>query len=136
MAGFPFQHFSPNIKCIVISLIVILFYWQIGVSKANDPLRGLLPVKSIPMVIFLLWVTYISVAWYDYLYDVPADRRMKPTLFPLGRIVFMPFKDPQYQETYEKMSPEDKAAMDTFDKFVVYGVLGLGAIILYYKFKL
>ena len=122
MAGFPFQHFSPNVKCILISLIVVLFYWQIG---------GLLPVKSIPLSLFLLWVTYISVAWYDYLYGVPPDRRMKPTLFPLGRVVFMPFKDPEYQKTYEAMSDEDKAATDTFDKFVVYGVVFLLVIILF-----
>jgi hypothetical protein len=122
MAGFPFQHFAPNIKCVVASIAVAAFYWQVGGT-------GRIPPQSMAMVAFLLWFTYIALAWYDYLYDVPPERRMKPTLFPLGRLVFMPFKDPAYQEAYAKMSAIDKAAMDTFDKFVVYGAGALAFIV-------
>jgi hypothetical protein len=57
MAGgiFADQPFVVNIKCIIISILLMIFYW-------------ILPHKN-PFMLPIIFITgYIAVAWYDYLY--------------------------------------------------------------------
>ena len=51
---------TGNIKCIIISIILALLYW-------------FLPSKNKYVLIFILYITYILIAYYDYIYIVKKD---------------------------------------------------------------
>jgi hypothetical protein len=110
MAGgvFPGYAFSPNIKCIVFTVGISGLYW-------------FAPPKNIFVLIFLLWFPYVLLAWYDYAYQ--CRDKMKPTLIPFGRALFLPFKPPEYQREFETMPPEAHRAMDTTDHIAAYSSL-------------
>lgn len=111
MAGgvFPGRPFSLNVKCVVASAAFAAGYW-------------FLPPKNLWVLGGILYVTYLALAWYDYAYDC-ADR-MHPTLFPFGRLVYLPLKPPDYQAEYEAMTPDQKRRMDQVDHMAVFIVLG------------
>jgi hypothetical protein len=58
MAGgiFPGKPFTPNPKCVILSLVLTFGYW---VS----------PKKNAVVAMVMLFVTYIFIAWYDYAYN-------------------------------------------------------------------
>lgn len=62
MAGglFVDKPFHPNIKCIIFSAVIISAYY-FSTSSFN-------PLMTIPIFI----VSYVSMAWYDYLYNCDA----------------------------------------------------------------
>ncbi len=110
---FPNRPFALNIKCIIFTLAIAGGYWY-------------LPHKNIYVLILLLWLPYIAMAWYDYHYD--CKDKMQPTLIPFGRKIFLPFKPEGYKQEFNKMTPEQIAAMDKLDHNVgwtlVIAVLG------------
>jgi hypothetical protein len=110
MAGgiFPNRPFSWNIKCIIFTAIIAGGYWY-------------LPPKNTLILLFLLWIPYVAVAWYDYSYD--CKDKIQPTLFPFGRYIFLPFKPSGYKQAFEKMPKEQIEAMNNIDHIVSWTIL-------------
>jgi len=97
---FPGRPFHFNIKCIIFTILIACGYW-------------FLPPKNWIILIFLLWLPYIALAWYDYSYD--CGDKMQPTVFPFGRWIFLPFKPQGYKDQFNKLSPEEIHTMDYVD---------------------
>lgn len=110
MAGgiFPSRPFAWNIKCIIFSVVVAGGYWY-------------LPPKNLLVLLFLLWLPYVAMTWYDYSYD--CKDKMQPTLFPFGRYIFLPFKPAGYKKEYEKMPKEQIEAMNNLDHVLTWSIL-------------
>tara|TARA_B110000259_G_scaffold188118_1_gene245057 strand:+ start:1832 stop:2548 length:717 start_codon:yes stop_codon:yes gene_type:complete len=91
MAGgiFVNQPFHPNIKCIVFSIILMLGYWT-------------LPKKNPFMLPLIFVIAYVSMAWYDHMYD--CDMKMYGGKY--GGYLSSPFK-PQRRENNEKNDEGD-----------------------------
>lgn len=100
--------FALNVKCIVVSLTLAAAYWW-------------LPPRSFWVVAGILWTSYVSLSWYDELYK--CSDKMKPTVFPLGRMVFLPFKPPAYQEEMKNLTPEQLKVMDRVDHAAMFTIL-------------
>ena len=64
MAGFN-NRFALNPKCLFISGVIGAGYWY-------------LPPRDVFVLGGILVATYIGVAWYDELYDVSPEKRLKP----------------------------------------------------------
>lgn len=111
MAGgvFPGQPLSLNPKCIIFSLILAGGYW-------------LLPHKSIPVLIALLYFPYLAMAWYDYTYN--CSNRLNPTIFPFGRWLYLPFKPPDYKQRYDELSSDSKKTIAKWDRFFLLVIIG------------
>ena len=77
MAGgiFVNQPFHPNPKCIVFSLALMISYW-------------LLPQKNPFMLPLIFVIAYVSMAWYDYMYN--CDMKMYGGKY--GGYLSAPFK--------------------------------------------
>ena len=65
MAGGIWNEFALNPKCLVISALLAGCYWY-------------LPPKKDEVLVGVIVASYFGVAWYDELYDVPPDKRLKP----------------------------------------------------------
>lgn len=123
---FPNYPFRFNVKCIVFTILVCLGYW-------------FFPPKNWFVLVFLLWLPYISLAWYDYAYS--CKDKMSPTIIPFGRYFFLPFKPPDYKQEYKELPPEAIQAMDTLDHisawtiFIILFVLGFRFLYLSYFVK-
>jgi hypothetical protein len=113
MAGgiFEGRPFNWNIKCIIFTAVVASGYWY-------------LPSKSMWVLILLLWLPYVALAWYDYAYD--CNDIIMPTLFPLGRKIFLPFKSPGYKAEFEKLPADQIKRMDELDHLVTWTLLIAG----------
>ena len=107
---FPGRPFSWNIKCIIFTLVIAGGYWY-------------LPPRNLWVLVFLLWLPYVALAWYDYSYN--CQDKMMPTLFPFGRYVFLPFKPDGYKQEFNKLSPEQISQMDNLDHQVTWTLLVL-----------
>lgn len=105
---FPGRPFAWNIKCIIFTAIIAGGYWY-------------LPRKNIWILIFLLWLPYVALAWYDYSYE--CLDKMKPTLFPFGRYIFLPFKPEGYKKEFQQMSSDQIQQMDNLDHVVTWTIL-------------
>ena len=118
---FPGRPFQFNIKCIIFTIIIAGGYWY-------------LPRKNLYILLFLLWLPYIALAWYDYSYD--CRDKMMPTLFPFGRYIFLPFKPSGYKAEFNKMPKEQIEMMDYVDHLTGWTILILiiaGGAFYYYK---
>ena len=102
MAGgiFPRYPFHFNIKCIIFTLLIVFGYWY-------------LPPRNIIVLLFLLWIPYIALAWYDYSYN--CINKMQPTLIPFGRYIFLPFKPSGYKKKFDELPKSAISAMNTLD---------------------
>ncbi len=111
MAGglFPGQPFALNIKCIVFTALLAGGYWY-------------LPPKNLWVLVFLLWFPYVAMAWYDYSYECQRDK-LKPTLVPFGRYIWLPFKPKGYKDEFDKMPPEQIQAMSRLDHIVGWTIV-------------
>jgi len=107
-AGHPF---ALNIKCIIFTAILAGGYWY-------------LPHKNLWVLSFLIWFPYIALAWYDYSYD--CRDKLKPTLVPFGRYIWLPFKPPGYKEEFNRLPPEQIQAMNKLDHLVLWTALAAG----------
>jgi hypothetical protein len=123
MAGgiFPGKPFHFNIKCIIFTIIIAGGYW-------------FLPKKNIFILAFLLWLPYVSLAWYDYSYN--CEYKMQPTIFPFGRYIFLPFKPKGYQDEYKKLSKEQIEAMDKLDHIAGWTLFVIFILVLGHWYRL
>ena len=114
MAGglFPGHPFSLNVKCIIFTAVLAAGYW-------------FAPHKNLWVLAFLIWFPYIALAWYDYMYD--CRDKLKPTLVPFGREIWLPFKPPGYKEEFKKMPADQIAAMNKLDHVLFWTIIA-GAI--------
>ena len=119
MAGgiFPGAPFKFNIKCVIFSAALAGGYW-------------FLPPKNLFVLFFLLWFPYIAMAWYDYMYE--CRNKLGPTIVPFGRYMWLPFKPPQYQADFNKMSVSQNESMDRVDHLVGWTIV---LLVLAYSFK-
>ena len=119
MAGgiFPGAPFKFNIKCVIFTAMLAGGYW-------------FLPPKNYFVLFFLLWFPYIAMAWYDYMYE--CRNKLGPTIVPFGRYMWLPFKPPQYQAEYNKMSESQIGLMSRVDHLVGWTIV---ILVLAYSFK-
>jgi hypothetical protein len=120
MAGglFPGHPFALNIKCIIFTAILAAGYW-------------FAPHKNLWVLSFLIWFPYIALAWYDYSYK--CQDKLKPTLVPFGRYIWLPFKPPGYKKAFDELPPEQIQAMNTLDHLVLW--TGLASATAYFLIK-
>jgi hypothetical protein len=118
MAGgiFPGKPFNWNIKCVIFTLVIASGYWY-------------LPYRNTWVLVFLLWLPYVALAWYDYSYD--CKDKLQPTLIPYGRTIFLPFKPKGYKQAFDKMPKEQIQAMDSVDHITTWTIL---IAIIYFTF--
>ena len=116
---FPHYPFQPNWKCVIFTFFIAGGYWW-------------LPPKKLYILLFLLWLPYIALAWYDYMYD--CHQQMQPTLLPFGRWLFLPFKPPSYQQAYQDLPDIAKADMDEVDHIVGWTIIVIILGIVGYKY--
>lgn len=123
MAGgiFPGAPFHFNIKCIIFTACIAGGYW-------------FLPKKNFFVLAILLWLPYIAMAWYDYSYD--CRNKLKPTIVPFGRYLWLPFKPKEYQDEFLKMSESQVQAMNTLDHITAWTLLVIVGFLLVRKGKL
>lgn len=112
MAGglYPGRPFSFNIKCIVFTMIVAGGYWA-------------LPPRRWWALAMLLWLPYVSLAWYDHWYD--CRDKMSPTVVPFGRALFLPFKPGPYRREFDMMAQQQIRVMDRVDHVVGWTLVAL-----------
>ena len=97
-----------NVKCLVLSLAVIIVYF-LPHPKSN---------AHILVMVFLLGTSaYISLAWYDVLYD--CNDHLHPTL--LGWLS-KPLKPKYYSDQYNELPLKTQKTIRNFD-IIVLGVL-------------
>jgi hypothetical protein len=98
-----------NLKCLVFSFFIIAIYYlpkPLGIAH------------NIVMVFLLGTSAYISMAWYDVIYD--CNDRLKPTF--LGWISG-PFKPKEYQQQYEQLPLKYKKMIRNVDIAVLIVLL-------------
>jgi len=99
-----------NIKCLIFSFFIIAVYYL-----PHPPTIA----HNFVMCFLIGTSAYISLAWYDVLYD--CNDRLKPTL--LGWLS-KPFKPAEYSENYEKLPLKTK-------KIIRYVDIGVLVIVLF-----
>ena len=77
----------------------------------------LLPKRNKVVLAFSLYFPYFIMAWYDYFAN--CSFRMNPTLFPLGRFIYLPLKPDPYKERYNQLDPTVKQNIANLDKYIV-----------------
>ena len=105
-----------NVKCLIVSAAVLIVYW-LPHPKAFS--------HRAVAAFLLATATYISLAWYDVLYD--CNDHLKPTL--LGWMS-MYFKPPEYKKKYEELPIKYQKIVRWFD----IAVLGVVAIAIAYPY--
>jgi hypothetical protein len=90
-----------NPKCLVFSLCILIVYWMPHPpSIFHEFVMGFLLATS----------AYISIAWYDVLYN--CNDRLKPTLFGW---LSKSFKPPEYSAEYDKLPLQTKKTIRMVD---------------------
>ena len=117
---FPGRPFRFNLKCVLFSLFLALGYW-------------FAPHKNKWILAFLVWFPYIALAWYDYSYN--CQDKLKPTLVPFGRYIWLPFKPPGYKKAFDELPPEQIQAMKTLDHLVLWTGLATATAYFLLKYK-
>lgn len=94
-----------NGKCIVFTLVLATGYWY-------------LPKRNVYVLISILYLSYLVLAWYDYIYD--CQRRLGPTYLST---FYLPFKPPHscQVEQYYKFSNYVKSRIFITD--IVFAIL-------------
>lgn len=99
-----------NVKCLVFSVAILVVYWLPHPSTvAHNIVMGVLIGVS----------AYISLAWYDVLYN--CNDRLKATF--LGWMT-KSFKPKEYSDNYDKLPLKYKKIIRTVD-IVVLGIVAL-----------
>ena len=102
-----------NVKCLVFSAFVLLVYWL-----PHPEAR----LHNIVMGFLLATASYISLAWYDVLYD--CNDRLGPTIFGW---LSMPLKPKYYGEQFNELPIKYKKIIRTVDIFVLI-IVGIAIV--------
>lgn len=106
--------FAFNIKCILFTAAAAGGYWY-------------LPPRRWWALALLLWLPYISMAWYDELYD--CRDKMGPTVVPFGRLLFLPFKPAGYRRKFDGMAARQLRVMDRVDHVTAWTLASLALFV-------
>ena len=98
-----------NVKCLVFSAILLIIYWLPHPSTIYH---------NIVMAFLIGTSAYISLAWYDVLYD--CNDRLKPTF--LGWLS-KPFKPKEYNDQYNELPMKYKKIIRNIDIAVLVIIL-------------
>ena len=98
-----------NVKCLVFSAILLIIYW---LPHPNTNYH------NIVMAFLIGTSAYISLAWYDVLYD--CNDRLKPTF--LGWLS-KPFKPKEYNDQYNELPMKYKKIIRNIDIAVLVIIL-------------
>lgn len=109
---YPGRPFSFNVKCIVFTAAAAGGYW-------------FLPPRTWWVLALLLWLPYVSMAWYDFFYK--CRDTMDPTVVPFGRALFLPFKPEPYRREFSKMAQSQLDVMDAVDHVAGWTLLAAAA---------
>ena len=99
-----------NVKCLVFSVAILVVYWLPHPSTI---------AHNIVMCVLISVSAYISLAWYDVLYN--CNDRLKATF--LGWMT-KSFKPKEYSDNYDKLPLKYKKMIRTVD-IVVLGIVAL-----------
>lgn len=105
-----------NIKCLIFSAGVLVVYWL-----PHPPTLA----HNFVMAFLLATAAYISLAWYDVLYE--CNDHLKPTLLSWFS---KPFKPKEYSEKYDDLPLKTKKII----RFVDIAVLGFVLLAFVYPF--
>jgi hypothetical protein len=94
-----------NPKCLVFSAFILIVYW---LPHPNTI------AHNIVMGFLLATTAYISLAWYDVLFD--CNDKLHPTLFSW---LSKPFKPTEYQNEYDQLPLKYKKIIRWFDIIVL-----------------
>jgi hypothetical protein len=90
-----------NIKCLIFSACILIVYWLPHPNTiAHNLVMGFLLATS----------SYISLAWYDVLYD--CNDRLQPTLFGW---MSKSLKPKEYSDKYKKLPLKQQKIIRIFD---------------------
>ena len=90
-----------NIKCLIFSACILIVYWLPHPNTiAHNLVMGFLLATS----------SYISLAWYDVLYD--CNDRLQPTLFGW---MSKSLKPKEYSEKYKQLPLKQQKIIRIFD---------------------
>ena len=98
-----------NVKCLIFSAGVIMVYWLPHPTSFYH---------RCVMAFLLATAAYISLAWYDMLYD--CNDHLGPTI--LGWMS-MPFKPAEYREKYNQLPVKYQKIVRAVDIAVLFVVL-------------
>ena len=90
-----------NVKCLIFSFFILIIYWLPHPKTISH---------NIIMGFLLAMSSYISIAWYDVLYN--CNDQLKPTLFGWMSKSLKPKK---YREKYNKLPIKYKKIIRNFD---------------------
>ena len=97
-----------NAKCLIFSLAIIIVYW-LPHPKTT--------AHNIVMAFLLGTTAYISLAWYDVLYD--CNDRLKPTIFGwLSKWL----KPKEYTTQYNDLPIKEQKTIRNFD-IIILGII-------------
>tara|TARA_B110001469_G_C9374919_1_gene194960 strand:+ start:141 stop:497 length:357 start_codon:yes stop_codon:yes gene_type:complete len=100
-----------NIKCIIFSISIILIYY---LPKPKTK------INNIIMVILIATSAYVSMAWYDYIYD--CNDKLKPTIFGWFS---KRFKPPRYSKEYNNLPIKYKKIIRNIDILLLLFIVGM-----------
>ena len=86
MAGWPFDEFALNPKCLVFSGAMVAAYWYLPCKYDQNAYTS---------AAFIATASYVGLAWYDYTYD--CKYKMRPGAVS---VVSKYFKPPLYNGVY------------------------------------
>ena len=98
-----------NEKCIIFSSLIIIIYY---LPKPKSIYH------NIVMIALLSTSAYISLAWYDYIYD--CNDKLRPTLFGW---LSKSFKPKKYREQYHELPIKYKKIVRNTDIFILIVLL-------------
>jgi len=101
---------TGNIKCIVISICLALAYWYA-------------PRRNKYVLIFILYTTYLFIAYYDYFYDCRRGQ-FGPTFLKTYYEWAKP-KSSKQNIIYSNLCPENKRIIAIVDVVVFIGILAV-----------
>lgn len=105
------DHSNLILNVLFFTAIIVCGYW-------------FAPYKNKFVLFFTLWFPYVALAWYDYTYH--CEDKMKYTLFPFGKYIFLPFKPKEYQK--------NKALVDYLDHIYIYTIIIILSLVLFRLF--
>lgn len=87
------------------------------------------PKKNPFILIAILYFSYILQAWWDYFFSCQYGKLSTATIFPFGKYIYLPFKDPDYKARYEAMCADKKNKVERYSLISGLVILGIAITI-------
>lgn len=86
------------------------------------------PRRNIFVLLFTLYFSYLFMSWFDYKLDCQLGK-LVPTSFPLGKYIYLPFKDPEYKAKYASLCDKRINQMNKIDRITIAVLIGVVFIV-------